>query len=58
MTLSSAESSTEVNNQIKVIISNYLCDMLLFVSRENDCKEEVHRCEDDDSDSSVREAHG
>lgn len=32
--------------------------MLLSVSRENNCKEEVHRCEDDDSDSSVREAHG
>lgn len=26
--------------------------------RENGCKEEVHRCEDDDSDSSVRDARG
>lgn len=30
--------------------------MLLSIRRENGCKEEVHRCEDDDSDSSVRTA--
>lgn len=37
------------------LLSDY---MLLSICRENGCKEEVHRCEDDDSDSSVRKARG
>lgn len=38
-------------------LQSYPCNLLLSVSRENGCKEEVHRREDDDADSSVREAN-